>query len=62
MRIRGREEEIRQEGEMYNCLSFSLGKREFPSIVQGKTDLQAFDEKSKVLGGSCGPAEERQGH
>jgi len=38
---------------MYNSLSFFLGKWEFPSSVKDSLDLQAFDEKSRVMGGSC---------
>lgn len=60
IRIR-REEEITQEGKMYNSLSFSLGKGEFPSVIQNNIALQVFDKKFKVVGGSCGPAEEQQG-
>lgn len=47
---------------MYNSLSFSLGKGEFPTVIQNNIALQVFDKKSMVVGDSCGPAEEQQGH
>lgn len=47
---------------MYNFLSFSLGKGEFLSVIQDNIALQVFDKKYKVVGGSCGPAEEQQWH